>query len=182
MDEVRCTIRRAILTDAEMLAELAARTFHDTFAADNGPEDMAAHLNRSFGPVQQLAEISNPDIVTLLAECGGPAGFAQLRQGAAPKCVSSPRPVELWRFYLDRPWHGTGVAGQLMRAVLAEAAATRATAVWLGVWERNPRAIAFYRKFGFVDVGAHEFRLGNDVQTDRVMVRDWESLASVEFG
>ena len=87
-------------------------------------------------------------------------------------CVTSPRPIELWRFYVDREWHGRGIAGRLMKTILEEAAGTSAAAVWLGVWERNPRAIAFYRKSGFTDVGAHEFHLGADVQTDRVMVRD----------
>ena len=57
-----------------------------------------------------------------------------------------------------------------MRAVMVVAAATGAGAVWLGVWERNARAIAFYAKCGFADVGAHDFRLGDDLQTDRVMV------------
>ncbi|MBN9519019.1 GNAT family N-acetyltransferase [bacterium] len=171
MNEVACTIRRAVPADAEPLAELAARTFRDTFEADNRPEDMAEHLARSYGPARQLAEITSADVVTLLARCGGPAAFAQLRHGNAPGCVTSPRPIELWRFYVDRAWHGRGVAGRLMHAVLGEAAAEGAGAVWLGVWERNPRASAFYRKYGFVDVGAQEFRLGADVQTDRVMVR-----------
>lgn len=171
MGEVECVIRRAVPADAEALAELAARTFRDTFEADNTPEDMAAHLARSYSPAAQLAEITSPDIVTLLAVCGEPAGFAQLRRGPVPACVTSPRPVELWRLYVDRAWHGRGVAGRLMVTALGEAAATGASALWLGVWERNPRAIAFYRKSGFVDVGAHEFRLGADIQTDRVLVR-----------
>lgn len=172
MDQTTCTVRRAVPADAELLADLAARTFRDTFAADNRPEDMAAHLARSYGPAQQLAEITSTDVVTLLAVCGEPVAFAQLRRGTPPTCVTSPRPVELWRFYVDRAWHGRGIAGRLMRAAFEEAAAAEATAVWLGVWERNQRAITFYRKSGFVDVGAHEFHLGADVQTDRIMVRD----------
>lgn len=175
MEEVSCTIRRAAPADAVSLANLAARTFRDTFEADNKREDMAEHLARSYGPAQQLAEIMSPAIITLLASCDGPAAFAQLRHGKPPTCVTSERPIELWRFYVDREWHGRGVAKLLMQSVFKEAAATGAAAVWLGVWERNPRAIAFYRKFGFVDVGSHEFRLGTDVQTDRIMVRGVET-------
>ncbi len=172
MEEVSCTIRRAVPEDAEQLADLAARTFRDTFAADNRPEDVAAHLAKSYSPARQLAEISSADIVTLVVDCDGLAAFAQLRRGTPPACVMTDRPVELWRFYVDQAWHGRGIAGRLIQVVLGEAAG--ASAVWLGVWERNPRAVAFYRKFGFVDVGAHEFRLGADVQTDRVMVRGLE--------
>lgn len=178
MEEVTCTIRRAVPADAEPLADLAERTFRDTFGQDNRPEDMAAHVARAFGPERQLAEITSAEVMTLLALCDGPVAFAQLRHGATPSCVTSTRPVELLRFYVDRTWHGRGIAGQLMRAVLREAAMAKATAVWLGVWEQNPRAIAFYRKFGFVDVGAQEFRLGSDVQTDRVMVRSLSSTLS----
>jgi ribosomal protein S18 acetylase RimI-like enzyme len=68
--------------------------------------------------------------------------------------------------------HGRGVARQLMAAVFAAARGRSAQTLWLGVWEKNLRALAFYRKFGFVDVGSHQFVLGTDVQTDRLMVRD----------
>ncbi len=165
-------IRRATASDADRLADLATRTFRDTFERDNRPEAVAEHLLRSYGPYQQLAEIMSSTITTLLAVRDEPIAFAQLRRGATPVCVTSTRPLELWRFYVDRPWHGTGVAGTLMRAVLDEAESGGADALWLGVWERNPRAIAFYRKFDFADVGSHEFLFGAELQTDRVMVRE----------
>ena len=168
-DEIR--IRRAEPADAEVLAELASRTFQEAFAADNNLEDMALHVARSFGPARQLAEITAPDTRTLLAVSGSQViGFTQLRTGTPPACVASADPVELWRIYVDRPWHGRGVAQQLMGAAITEARAMGAGSVWLGVWERNPRAITFYGKCGFVDVGTHNFLLGEDLQTDRVMV------------
>jgi len=172
LEEIACTIRRATPADAAALAGLAVRTFRDTYEASNRPEDMAAYLARCYGPAQQLAEITSPDVLTLLADRDGLAAFAQVRPGRLPACVTFSRSVEVWRFYVDRAWHGRGVAQQLMQAVIAEAAA-RVAAVWLGVWEHNPRAIAFYRKFGFVDVGPQEFRFGTAVQTDRVMMRSF---------
>jgi len=87
-----------------------------------------------------------------------------------PDCVSDRSAIELVRFYVDRSLHGSGVARTLMNAVDA-AAASRARTIWLGVWEHNPRAIAFYLKCGFVDVGSHPFQLGRDLQTDRIMSR-----------
>ena len=94
--------------------------------------------------------------------------FAQLRPGTAAG-VTGAAPIELWRFYVDAPHHGRGVAQQLMAMVCTAARERAADVVWLGVWERNLRAQAFYKKAGFVDVGVHEFRVGQDVQTDRVM-------------
>lgn len=165
-------IRRATAPDADRLADLAARTFRDTFERDNRPEAMTEHLLRSFGPYQQLAEIMSPSITTFVAGGDEPVAFAQLRRGATPACVTGARPLELWRFYVDRTWHGKGVAGRLMRTVLEEAESSGADKLWLGVWERNPRAIAFYRKFDFAHVGSHEFLFGTELQTDRVLVRE----------
>lgn len=164
-------IRRAGPDDAATLAVLATRIFRATFAETNSAEDMAAYLAATFSPTRQLAEIEAPGARTLLAIGPGeaPIAFAQLRLGAVPECVATPDPVEIWRFYVDHAWHGRGVARTLMHATLAEAAALGGRSAWLGVWEHNHRALAFYRRLGFVEVGAHPFVLGSDVQTDLVL-------------
>jgi len=164
------TIRVADASDAAVLAELARTTFYETFAPTNNPADMALHLERAYGEAQQTAELNDPHITTLLVEEDGAAiAYAQIRDHHAPECVTGPAPIELWRFYLDRQWHGRGVAAALMTRVKDEARRRGARTLWLGVWERNGRAIAFYAKSGFVDVGEHIFLFGTDPQTDRVM-------------
>jgi ribosomal protein S18 acetylase RimI-like enzyme len=166
------TIRRAALADAPALAELAARTFRDTFGAHNTPEDMALHLAASYGPALQAREIADPARITLVADhAGALVAFAQLRRGPAPPCVTGPTPMEIQRFYLAADWHGRGLAHSLMEHAFEVARADGAATIWLGVWERNPRAIAFYRKFGYTDVGEQTFVLGTDRQTDRVLTR-----------
>lgn len=163
------TVRRAGLSDAAALAELAARTFAETFAADNSAEDLNAHLRSAYGVAQQSAEIANPDEVTLLAHRGADLiGFAQVRRGPAPSCVTVEHPIELHRFYLARSAHGTGAAAPLMQAARAAAEGLGGQHLWLGVWERNPRAVAFYVKSGFAKVGSHVFVVGSDRQTDWV--------------
>ena len=84
--------------------------------------------------------------------------------------MTQARPIELQRFYVDRPAHGTGVAQALMGAARQAAREFGGEHLWLGVWERNPRAIAFYTKAGFRDVGSTVFQVGPDRQTDRVLV------------
>lgn len=166
------TIRRGVSTDAAALAELAARTFQETFGAENRPEDMLLHLAEAYGPAQQGRELADPGITTLLVGLDGRlAGYAQLRTGPVPLVVTGSSPIELWRFYIDAAWHGKGLAQVLMERVVAEAAERGARTLWLGVWERNERAQAFYRKCGFADVGSHVFMVGTDPQTDRIMVR-----------
>jgi len=169
-DFIVMNIRAAVPKDAAVLADLARTTFYDTFAATNDAADMAMHLQRAYGVPQQTAEIQDSRITTLLVEHGDAAiAYAQIRSDHIPECVLGPAPVELWRFYVDREWHGRGIASALMDRVKAEARAGGAKTLWLGVWERNDRARAFYAKCGFVDAGEHIFLFGTDPQTDRVM-------------
>ena len=164
------TIRRANVADAAALAKLAAQTFAETFAADNKTEDIDRHLSSAYGLTQQTIEIEDPEVITLLAHREGTlVGFAQVRRKAAPSCVIAARPVELHRFYVLRLEHGTGLGGSLMQAVRKAALELGGHHMWLGVWERNARALAFYRKAGFIEVGHHVFMVGSDPQTDLVL-------------
>jgi ribosomal protein S18 acetylase RimI-like enzyme len=166
------TIRRGTLEDAELLSELGARTFSETFAGDNTPEDLAAYLATSFNVAQQTAELEDPDSAFLIAEVDGhAAGYAKLHGGEPEKGVEGLNPVELVRLYVSRDWLGRGVGEQLMRACIDEAQQAGHQTIWLGVWERNARAQAFYRKWNFRTVGEHMFQLGSDLQRDLVMER-----------
>jgi ribosomal protein S18 acetylase RimI-like enzyme len=155
-------IRRATVDDAAQLADLAARTFYEAFARDNRPEDMDAYMSIAYGKSIQRDELADPDLVTLvIEEDDALIAYTQLR-------LTLPE-IEIGRFYVDGPWHGRGLAQSLMDAVFALGRDLSATRLWLGVWERNPRAIAFYEKCGFRDCGSHPFLVGSDLQTDRLM-------------
>lgn len=163
-------VRYAQPSDAEGLSAFGRRVYHDTFAPDNNPADLAAYLDSAYTPERQLAEILDPGMVTLLLERDGRlAAFAQLRSTETEDCVVAAHPIELWRFYVDPAWHGKGLAAELMAAAEENARERGADTLWLGVWEKNPRAQAFYRKCGFSVVGSHIFVLGSDPQTDLVM-------------
>ena len=170
-DEV-VQIRRASVADAAELSAAAERWFRAAFAADNTAEDMAAYCATAFSTAIQRAQLVDPAIDTFLVHDSGSQliGYAQLREGSPPG-LTLPSSIELWRFYVDAAHHGRGVADRLMAAADEAARARGVRTLWLGVWERNPRAQAYYRKAGFVDIGAHEFRLGTDLQIDRLMSR-----------
>jgi ribosomal protein S18 acetylase RimI-like enzyme len=171
------TIRPAAIDDAPALSRLAATTFRETFERENAPEDMARYLAEAFTPEQQAAEIADPASTVLLAEYHGESGgtelvgYAHLIAGPVPEAVRGPAPLELKRIYVARAWHGQGVAQALMGAAIEAARARGARTLWLGVWERNLRAVAFYAKYGFTRVGEHTFVLGSDRQTDWLFVR-----------
>jgi len=166
------SIRRANLSDAKRVAEIAETTFRDTFGSTNTDEDLDSHCQASYGEAIQGAEIADPNVLTLLSEIDGKlVGFSQLRWAEAPECVQAQSPGEIHRFYFLTDYHGKGLAKELMNASLAEMKSRGSDVVWLGVWERNPRATAFYKKFGFAEVGDHIFKVGSDAQRDIVMSR-----------
>lgn len=172
-------LRRAGTDDAGALAALAERTFRDTFTATNTAENMALHCASAYGEALQRAELQDPRMTTLVCERAGELiGYAQLHWGPAPPCVAGARPAEIQRLYVAAAWHGKGIAQELMAESLRLAEAGGADQVWLGVWEHNPRAVAFYRKFGFAEVGDHVFPVGNDPQRDLVMARPIAPAAS----
>ena len=161
-------IRRANLDDAAALAEIAERTFRDTFAKDNTPEDLEAYVASAYGETLQRRELEDPGSLALLGQSddGTLIAYTQMRRVRSPHGE-----VEIARFYVDRTYHGQGLAQQLMNAAVDAARELGGTTLWLGVWERNWRAIAFYAKCGFQDVGSKPFLVGSDLQTDRVMAR-----------
>ena len=163
-------LRPALPGDAPSLAVLAERTFRETFGSRNSPENMDLHCAKVFGTDIQLREIEDRALRTTLADADGRmVGFSQLRIPSAQANVEARRAAEISRIYVLADWHGHGVAQDLMRDALATATRDDCDCLWLGVWEHNPRAMAFYRKFGLEVVGTHAFMLGLDRQRDLIM-------------
>jgi ribosomal protein S18 acetylase RimI-like enzyme len=173
------TVRIAVPADAAPLAALAEQTFRDAFGPQNHPADLDTYCALSFGAVTQRRELLDPGLVTWLSETAGElTGYAQLRLDAPHDRVAAPRCAELRRLYVASAFHGAGVAQALMDTALSAAERVAADWLWLGVWEHNPRAIAFYRKYGFREVGEQRFQIGSDLQRDLVMGRSLRELAA----
>jgi len=146
--------------------------FRATFGPDNTQADMDAYCAEAFGASQQERELCDAARVCVMVERDNMlVAFAWLHIGATHPCIVGEDPVEIQRFYVEPRWHGRGVAQQLMSAALEEVVARGGQTVWLGVWDRNGRAIRFYEKQDFTDVGSHVFMLGHDAQTDRILTK-----------
>ncbi len=182
-------VRAATPDDAPALTAFALRTFTTTYAcggagdvAASRPEDVAAYAGAHFTPARQRAELVDPALVTLVAEVVGAsapawAGYAQLRLRPAadaptPPPCAGPHPRELARLYVDPAWQGRGVAGALMDAVERRVRAEPGGAdpLWLATYQANARAVAFYRRRGFVVAGEATFTMGAERQRDWLMV------------
>ena len=166
-------IRIASAKDAERVTALARDTFIATFADSNTPEDMARYIEKAFAVETISSELSDPASTFIWAEENGiPAGYAKLYRGAADDCVTGSGAVELERIYADPELIGAGVGKTLLHTCIKMAQSEGFETLWLGVWEHNDRAIEFYYRQGFIDVGEHPFMLGSDEQTDRIMQLD----------
>lgn len=163
-------VRPAELLEAKKLALLAEKTFKDTFADQNSAEDIKAYCERAYNEEVQAAEIMSPEYITLVVDNDGVLiAYAQLRLGDQPECVSEQPAGEIQRLYVDKSWHGKGVAHKLMAVCLETFKKYNAHGVWLGVWENNAKAQSFYKKYNFREVGEHTFILGKDIQRDIIM-------------
>lgn len=169
------SIRQAIAADAKLLTDLSFTTFWDAFAhhPKNAPDDLNHYMRQAFSIEQIAVELSDANSIFLIAEIeGSPAGYAKLVVDNIEDGITAERPVELNRLYSHQEFLGRGVGQNLMDACFELAKENGHDVMWLGVWEFNPRAQAFYRKNGFREVGKHTFQLGSDPQTDLLMQRE----------
>jgi len=159
--------------DATLLSELGWRTFDQTFAAYNKPEDMEAFHATMYTPALQAAELADPSTEFIIVEASGEAvAYLKLKSGAAPAAIKANNPLQVDRLYILQEWTGKGLGDQLMKLSLEKAKENGHDVVWLTVWEHNERAMRFYHKYGFREVGELQFILGQDVQRDLYMQRE----------
>ncbi len=168
-------IRQAIVEDTELLAELATTTFWDAFHdhPQNAPDDLAAYMKEAFSLEQVQRELADDRNIFLIAETDGElAGYAKLIIGSTEEGVKAEQPIELNRLYSHQRFLGEGVGQALMDECFRRAKDLGCDAMWLGVWEYNPRAQRFYEKNAFRFVGKHVFQLGSDPQIDLLMQKN----------
>lgn len=170
--KMNLSFRQATITDTNLIAQIGAETFKAAFGSENTPGDMQQYLEANFIPETIRSQIENELSTFILGYEGDYLfGYAMLHEGTPPDSLSDPNPVELVRFYVRSNMIGFGYGSELMRACLEKARSMGYSTIWLGVWEKNERAIHFYEKWGFAKVGEKPFVLGSDVQTDHIMRR-----------
>ncbi len=173
----KLSIRRATPDDSSLIADIGASTFEASFGANNRLEDMEQYLSLSFSKAHIEAQLAEPSTIFLLAyeDCKA-VGYVMLRVSKKPISVTGTKAVELVRFYLEEEIIGKGYGSTLMDSCLEEAKKNGHRTIWLGVWQKNLRAIRFYENCGFTKVGTKEFILGSDLQHDYIMARAVEMV------
>lgn len=172
----RIDVRRVSLNDIDKLQAIGRQTFFETFSAENTAEDMRKYLDEGFSEEKLAAELSNTSSEFYFALLDDSViGYLKLNYGPSQTEMKDNNALEIERIYVLKEFHGKKVGQLLYEKAMQVAQQTNASYVWLGVWEKNPRAISFYKKNGFVEFDKHIFRLGNDEQTDIMMKRQLRS-------
>jgi ribosomal protein S18 acetylase RimI-like enzyme len=170
---VTLVLRECTMDDLVTLRELASETYSDTFGHMNTPANMKAYLERAFNIDKLRDELSNSSSnFYFLCADGELAGYPKLNEYEAQTDIHDPQSLEIERIYIRKEFQGKGLGSFLIEKAIEIASSRKKSYVWLGVWERNHKAISFYEKHGFYVIGAHPFLMGEEEQTDFIMRKD----------
>ena len=165
-------IRRVGKTEIEALQEIGKSSFIDAFGSANTPEDMQAYLLEAFSWERLRLELEHPESQFFFAVAvGHNIAYLKLNKGTAQTDDKLDNALEIERIYVRSAFYGQKVGQRLLEHALEIAQEEKVETIWLGVWEKNPKAIRFYEKHGFTAFAKHSFLLGQDQQTDILMKR-----------
>jgi ribosomal protein S18 acetylase RimI-like enzyme len=163
-------IRKVTADDIEALARIGRQTFEETFSDTNSDENMVKYLEEGFSIDKVTDEVYNIDSPFYFATLNEQViGYLKLNTGKSQTEPLDDDALEIERIYVLAAYHGQKVGQLLYSQAMQVAEERKSPFVWLGVWEKNPRAIRFYEKNGFVAFDKHVFKLGEDEQTDIMM-------------
>ena len=163
-------LRRVVPTDINLLQQISRQTFHETFSADNTESNMTQFLEEGFSVAKLTREVSDKNTEFYFASQGNEViGYLKLNFGQSQTEIWDDKALEIERIYVLKEFQGKKVGQILYEKAIQRARQINADYIWLGVWEYNPKAISFYKKYGFKEFDKHIFRLGDDDQTDIMM-------------
>jgi len=163
-------IKKATLTEIYQLQQIGRQTFYETFASGNTEENMKRYLDEGFSVDKLTTELSDKNAEFYFATYNKKViGYLKLNFGQSQTELKEDTALEIERIYVLKEFHGKAVGQALYEKAIQVAIQKKSDYVWLGVWEKNPRAINFYKKNGFVEFNKHIFMLGEDKQTDIMM-------------
>lgn len=173
MSENTTAVRRCTPGDLDTLIEFCTATFRDTYQKHNTAENMDAYIERWFNRDQLKRDLENEAIeYYFLYDHGELAGYIKLNHHAAQTDIHDPQSLEVERIYVAKSRQKRGLGRALMDIAVARAQVLCKDYIWLGVWEKNQNAIAFYSRSGFYTMGEHRFMIGDELQNDYILKKD----------
>lgn len=166
------TLQKPSEAQAALLTEIGRRTYLQTYGHLINPQSVAQHLDKTFQPEIQLAEINDPRRMIEIACLGTEAvGYLHLVEETPPPGIGKERTLKLQRIYVDTRWQGKKVGLMLMNRCAEIGRENNFKTLWLSVWKKNHRAQAFYKKHGFFAVGEELFTVGDIQEQNDILLR-----------
>lgn len=166
----RMLIKEVDHDDLQILKSISKETFIETFGADNTEEDIESYLKENLTDKKLIKELSHPDSLFYVVEMDGRiVAYMKLNLNGAQTEEGYTNSLEIQRIYVLKDYKNRSIGKSLMAKAFKEAESRKLDYIWLGVWEKNTKAVSFYEKQGFVMFDKHIFKLGDDEQTDFLM-------------
>ncbi len=154
------------------LQEISNKTFIEAFSNQNSQENMRKYLDENLSIQRLTNELMNSESSFYFARMDEKIiGYLKVNFGKAQTDFKEDDSIEIERVYVLSEFQGKNVGQNLLNKAIEICGEKNAQFLWLGVWEKNYKAIRFYQKNGFVEFGNHPFILGDDIQTDILMKR-----------
>lgn len=167
------SIVRVTPSGLQPLVDLSRKTFLEKFYADNTPENMQEFMDRVYDPEQLQKELADPlSEFYFMFLNGALAGYLKINLGSAQSDIRDDSSLEIERLYIDAEFQGKGLGAKFLEKSEQRAKELNLKYLWLGVWEKNPGAIRFYERHGYVQFGSHPVKVGDDMQTDFLMRKE----------
>lgn len=165
-------MKKCTLEELHYLQEISYETFNETFKDQNSPENMSAYLEKAFNLQQLEKELSNHSsqffFIYFHHEI---AGYLKINTNEAQSEEMGNEALQVERIFIKSPFQKHGLGKYLLNQAIEMAMKGNKKKIWLGVWEKNENAIAFYKKMGFIQTGAHSFYMGDEEQIDFIMTK-----------
>ena len=170
---MRLTIKECTPDDIHILYQFSYKTYNETFRHMNTPSNMKSYLEQAFDINKLRDELSNSSsLFYFLYADEELAGYLKLNEYEAQTDLNDPQSTEIERIYVTKEFQGSGLGRILLNKAIDIASIRKKSYIWLGVWEKNDKAISFYKKNGFYVIGNHPFFMGEEEQTDFIMRKD----------
>lgn len=159
-------------SDIQILQDISVETYTETFQDYNTPENMSAYLENAYRLDKLKQEIAQDDSAFFFIYYNRYlAGYMKVNTGESQSEDLGDDMLEIERIYIRSRFQQKGLGRDLMNKAIEIAKVKKKQKIWLGVWEHNEQALAFYQKNGFIQTGSHSFFMGDDEQTDYIMVK-----------
>lgn len=157
-------LRKARLADAECIALLARVTFTETFGHYfRDHQDLLDYYDKTFSVSKIRSSLAKENNIFWIAFWNElPVGYAKLKRFSPSDFIDTDRVSQLQKIYILKDFFAKKIGHTMQSEMLDEAIKIGNQHIWLSVLESNTRAIAFYTKNGFTEIGKHQFNIGQE--------------------